>query len=308
MAPAISVSHLQKTYASGFQALKDINLEIRHGEIFALLGPNGAGKTTLISIICGIVNPTSGRVLVEGQDIVKDYRATRSLIGLVPQELANDMFSSVWATVSFSRGLFGKSAYPAYLQKVLKDLSLWDRKNAKIATLSGGMKRRVMIAKALAHEPQILFLDEPSAGVDVELRKDMWDMVRALRASGVTIILTTHYIEEAEQMADRVGVINKGELILVENKAELMRKLGQKQMTLELREPLAAVPPELAKHRLALADSGCKLVYTYDTRSERTGITDLLDDLRAANVHFKDLSTTQTSLEDIFVSLVRREP
>jgi ABC-2 type transport system ATP-binding protein len=308
VAPAISVSHLEKTFASGFRALKDINLEIRHGEIFALLGPNGAGKTTLISIICGIVNPTSGRVLVDGHDIVKDYRTTRSLIGLVPQELANDMFSSVWATVSFSRGLFGKSAYPAYLQKLLKDLSLWDRKDAKIATLSGGMKRRVMIAKALSHEPQILFLDEPSAGVDVELRKDMWDMVRALRASGVTIILTTHYIEEAEQMADRVGVINKGELILVENKAELMRKLGQKQMTLELREPLAAVPPELAKHRLALADSGCKLVYTYDTRSERTGITDLLDDLRAANVHFKDLSTTQTSLEDIFVSLVRREP
>jgi ABC-2 type transport system ATP-binding protein len=308
MTPAISVSHLEKTYASGFPALKDINLEIRHGEIFALLGPNGAGKTTLISIICGIVNPTSGRVLVDGHDIIKDYRTTRSLIGLVPQELANDMFSSVWATVSFSRGLFGKSAYPAYLQKVLKDLSLWDKKNAKIATLSGGMKRRVMIAKALSHEPQILFLDEPTAGVDVELRKDMWDMVRALRASGVTIILTTHYIEEAEQMADRVGVINKGELILVENKAELMRKLGQKQMTLELREPLAAVPPALAQHHLALIDDGCKLVYTYDTRGERTGITDLLDDLRAANVHFKDLSTTQTSLEDIFVSLVRREP
>jgi ABC-2 type transport system ATP-binding protein len=306
--PAISVSHLEKTYASGFRALKDINLEIRHGEIFALLGPNGAGKTTLISVICGIVNPTSGRVLVDGHDIIKDYRATRSLIGLVPQELANDMFSSVWATVSFSRGLFGKSAYPAHLQKVLKDLSLWDQRNAKIATLSGGMKRRVMIAKALAHEPQILFLDEPTAGVDVELRKDMWDMVRALRASGVTIILTTHYIEEAEQMADRVGVINKGELILVENKAELMRKLGQKQLTLELREPLAAVPPPLAERRLALADNGCKLVYTYDTRAERTGITDLLDDLRAAGVHFKDLSTTQTSLEDIFVSLVRREP
>jgi ABC-2 type transport system ATP-binding protein len=308
MTPAISVSHLEKTYASGFRALKDINLEIRHGEIFALLGPNGAGKTTLISIICGIVNPTSGRVLVDGHDIIADYRTTRSLIGLVPQELANDMFSSVWVTVSFSRGLFGKSAYPAYLQKVLKDLSLWDRKNAKIATLSGGMKRRVMIAKALSHEPQILFLDEPTAGVDVELRKDMWDMVRALRASGVTIILTTHYIEEAEQMADRVGVINKGELILVENKAELMRKLGQKQMTLELREPLAAVPPALAKHHLALTDNGGKLVYTYDTKSEHTGITDVLDDLRAAGVHFNDLSTTQTSLEDIFVSLVRREP
>jgi ABC-2 type transport system ATP-binding protein len=308
MTPAISVSHLEKTYASGFQALKDINLEIRHGEIFALLGPNGAGKTTLISIICGIVNPTSGRVLVDGHDIIREYRTTRSLIGLVPQELANDMFSSVWATVSFSRGLFGKAAYPAYLQKVLKDLSLWDKKNAKIATLSGGMKRRVMIAKALSHEPRILFLDEPTAGVDVELRKDMWEMVRALRASGVTIILTTHYIEEAEQMADRVGVINKGELILVENKSELMRKLGQKQMTLELRDPLAVVPPALGKYHLALADNGCKLVYTYDTRGERTGITDLLDDLRAANVHFKDLSTTQTSLEDIFVSLVRREP
>ena len=306
MTSAVSVSHLDKTYASGFQALKDINLEIRHGEIFALLGPNGAGKTTLISIICGIVRPTSGTVLVDGHDIVSEYRTTRSLIGLVPQELANDMFSSIWATVSFSRGLFGKSAYPAYLQKVLKDLSLWDKKNAKIATLSGGMKRRVMIAKALSHEPQILFLDEPTAGVDVELRKDMWDMVRALRASGVTIILTTHYIEEAEQMADRVGVINKGELILVEDKAELMRKLGQKQMTLELRTPLAALPPALAKFPLALAADGSKLVYTYDTKSEHTGITDLLDELRAADVRFNDLSTTQTSLEDIFVSLVRR--
>jgi ABC-2 type transport system ATP-binding protein len=308
MTAAISVSHLQKTYASGFQALKDINLEIRHGEIFALLGPNGAGKTTLISIICGIVRPTGGRVLVDGHDIITDYRATRSLIGLVPQELANDMFSSVWMTVSFSRGLFGKAAHPAYIQKVLKDLSLWGKKDAKIATLSGGMKRRVMIAKALSHEPQILFLDEPTAGVDVELRKDMWDMVRALRASGVTIILTTHYIEEAEQMADRVGVINKGELILVENKAELMRKLGKKEMTLELREPLKALPPVLARHRLALADNGSKLVYTYDTRGEHTGITDLLDELRAADVQFKDLSTTQTSLEDIFVSLVRQEP
>jgi ABC-2 type transport system ATP-binding protein len=306
MTSAVSVSHLDKTYASGFQALKDINLEIRHGEIFALLGPNGAGKTTLISIICGIVRPTSGIVLVDGHDIVSEYRTTRSLIGLVPQELANDMFSSIWATVSFSRGLFGKSAYPAYLQKVLKDLSLWDKRNAKIATLSGGMKRRVMIAKALSHEPQILFLDEPTAGVDVELRKDMWDMVRALRASGVTIILTTHYIEEAEQMADRVGVINKGELILVEDKAELMRKLGQKQMTLELRTPLAALPPALAKFPLALAADGSKLVYTYDTKSEHTGITDLLDELRAADVRFNDLSTTQTSLEDIFVSLVRR--
>jgi ABC-2 type transport system ATP-binding protein len=305
MTPAISVAHLNKTYASGFAALKDINLEIRSGEIFALLGPNGAGKTTLISIICGIVTASSGRVLVAGHDIVGEYRTTRSLIGLVPQELANDMFTSVWTTVSFSRGLFGKPSHPAYIQKVLKDLSLWDKKDAKIATLSGGMKRRVMIAKALSHEPQILFLDEPTAGVDVELRKDMWAMVRALRASGVTIILTTHYIEEAEQMADRVGVINKGELVLVEHKDELMRKLGKKQMTLELRTPLAALPPALAKYPLTLADDGCRLVYTYDTQSEHTGITELLDALRAAEVRFRDLATTQTSLEDIFVSLVR---
>jgi ABC-2 type transport system ATP-binding protein len=305
MTPAISVSHLNKIYASGFQALKDIDLEIRSGEIFALLGPNGAGKTTLISIICGIVKASSGSVLVAGHDINSEYRTTRSLIGLVPQELANDMFSSVWFTVSFSRGLFGKPGHPAYIQKVLKDLSLWEKKDAKIATLSGGMKRRVMIAKALSHEPRILFLDEPTAGVDVELRKDMWDMVRALRASGVTIILTTHYIEEAEQMADRVGVINRGELILVENKDELMRKLGKKQMTLELRTPLAVLPPSLAKLPLALADDGCKLIYTYDTQSEQTGITDLLDALRSADVRFKDLATTQTSLEDIFVSLLR---
>jgi ABC-2 type transport system ATP-binding protein len=305
MTSAISVSHLNKIYASGFQALKDINLEIRSGEIFALLGPNGAGKTTLISIICGIVKASSGRVLVAGHDINSEYRTTRSLIGLVPQELANDMFTSVWSTASFSRGLFGKPSHPAYIQKVLKDLSLWEKKDAKIATLSGGMKRRVMIAKALAHEPRILFLDEPTAGVDVELRKDMWDMVRALRASGVTIILTTHYIEEAEQMADRVGVINRGELILVENKDELMRKLGKKQMTLELRTPLAALPPLLAKFPLTLADDGCKLIYTYDTQSEHTGITDLLDALRTADVRFKDLATTQTSLEDIFVSLLR---
>jgi ABC-2 type transport system ATP-binding protein len=308
MTPAISVSHLNKTYASGFQALKDINLEIRHGEIFALLGPNGAGKTTLISIICGIVNATSGSVTVDGYDIVADYRATRSLIGLVPQELATDMFSTVWATVSFSRGLFGKPAHPAYIQKVLKDLSLWEKKDDKIATLSGGMKRRLMIAKALSHEPQILFLDEPSAGVDVELRKGMWEMVRALRASGVTIILTTHYIEEAEQMADRIGVINRGELILVENKAELIRTLGQKQLTLELREPIAAVPTALAKHHLTLAGDGSSLVYTYDTRAGHTGVTDLLDDLRSAGVHFKDLVTTERSLEDIFVGLVSQRP
>jgi len=307
MTPAISVAHLNKTYAGGFRALKDINLEISRGEIFALLGPNGAGKTTLISIVCGIVNATSGSVAVDGHDIVADYRITRSLIGLVPQELSTDAFSSVWATVSFSRGLFGKPAHPAYIQKVLKDLSLWDKKDAKIMTLSGGMKRRVMIAKALAHEPQILFLDEPTAGVDVELRKDMWEMVRALRASGVTIILTTHYIEEAEQMADRVGVINNGELILVEDKAELMRKLGQKQLTLELREPIAALPPPLAKYRLALANGGSKVIYTYDTKAEHTGITDLLDELRANGLRFKDLSTKESSLEEIFVGLLRAE-
>ncbi len=305
MTSAISVSHLDKTYATGFKALKDINLEIRNGEIFALLGPNGAGKTTLISIICGIVKPSGGCVTVGGYDIIADYRVTRSLIGLVPQELSTDMFSTVWSTVSFSRGLFGKPAHPAYIQKILKDLSLWDRKNSKIATLSGGMKPRVMIAKALSHEPRILFLDEPTAGVDVELRKDMWEMVRVLRASGVTIILTTHYIEEAEQMADRVGVINNGELILVENKNELMRQLGQKQLALELRDPIAALPPALARHRLTLDDGGRKLIYTYDTQAERTGITGLLEDLRAAGLRFKDLSTTERSLEDIFVGLLR---
>lgn len=304
MTSAIAVSHLSKTYASGFPALKDINLEIRHGEIFALLGPNAAGKTTLIGIICGTVNASSGRVLVAGHDIIADYRVTRSLIGLVPQELSTDMFSTVWATVSFSRGLFGKPAHPLYIQKVLKDLSLWDKKDNKIATLSGGMKRRLMIAKALSHEPRILFLDEPTAGVDVELRKDMWAMVRTLRASGVTIILTTHYIEEAEQMADRIGVINKGQLILVENKAELMRKLGQKQLMLELREPIAALPPALARHKLILSGDGMRLVYSYDTQREHLGVTDVLDDLRSAGLHFKDLSTTERSLEDIFVSLV----
>jgi ABC-2 type transport system ATP-binding protein len=305
MTSAISVAHLDKTYASGFKALKDINLEIRNGEIFALLGPNGAGKTTLISIICGIVRPSGGRVTVSGYDIIDDYRITRSLIGLVPQELSTDMFSSVWSTVSFSRGLFGKPAHPAYIEKILKDLSLWDRKNSKISTLSGGMKRRVMIAKALSHEPRILFLDEPTAGVDVELRKDMWAMVRTLRESGVTIILTTHYIEEAEQMADRVGVINNGELILVEGKAELMRQLGQKQLTLELRDPITALPASLAKHRLTIDDGGRKLIYTYDTQAERTGITDLLEDLRSAGLRFKDLSTTERSLEEIFVGLLK---
>jgi ABC-2 type transport system ATP-binding protein len=304
MTAAISISHLNKTYASGFPALKDINLEIRHGEIFALLGPNGAGKTTLIGIICGIVNASSGSVRVEGRDIIADYRITRSLIGLVPQELSTDMFSSVWTTVSFSRGLFGKPAHPLYVEKVLKELSLWDRKDNKIATLSGGMKRRLMIAKALSHEPRILFLDEPTAGVDVELRKDMWEMVRHLRASGVTIILTTHYIEEAEQMADRIGVINRGELILVEDKAELMRKLGQKQLTLELRKPIATLPPELAKHKLALSNDGMRLIYSYDTQRQLTGVTDLLDDLRNAGLHFKDLMTKERSLEEIFVGLV----
>ncbi len=308
MTAAISVVHLDKTYASGFQALKDINLEIRNGEIFALLGPNGAGKTTLISIICGIVNPSAGRVAVDGHDIIADYRAARSLIGLVPQELTTDAFASVWATVSFSRGLFGKPANPAYIAKVLKELSLWDKKDEKIMTLSGGMKRRVMIAKALSHEPRILFLDEPTAGVDVELRKDMWEIVRALRASGVTIILTTHYIEEAEQMADRIGVINKGQLILVEEKAELMRKLGRKQLTLELTEPIAAVPAALAGYHLVLAAGGKELIYTYDTQGERTDITALLDDLKRAGIRFKDLHTTQTSLEDIFVDLVSERP
>jgi ABC-2 type transport system ATP-binding protein len=305
MNPAISISHLNKTYASGFQALKDINLDIRHGEIFALLGPNGAGKTTLINIVCGIVNPSAGSVTVDGHDIIADYRAARAMIGLVPQELTTDAFETPPATMRFSRGLFGKPANPAYIEKVLKDLSLWDKKDDKIRMLSGGMKRRVMIGKALAHEPQILFLDEPSAGVDVELRKDMWQLVRELRATGVTIILTTHYIEEAEEMADRVGVINKGEIILVEDKAELMRKLGKKQLTLELNDAVDAIPAALAKHKLTLAGGGKELVYTYDTKGERTGITSLLDDLNVAGIKFKDLRTTQNSLEDIFVDLVR---
>ena len=304
MTSAISVSHLGKTYASGFQALKDINLDIRHGEIFALLGPNGAGKTTLISIICGIVNPSAGSVTVEGHDIIADYRAARSLIGLVPQELTTDAFETPPATMRFSRGLFGKPADPGHIEKVLQQLSLWDKKDAKIRMLSGGMKRRLMIAKALSHEPRILFLDEPTAGVDVELRKDMWQLVRELRASGVTIILTTHYIEEAEEMADRVGVINKGEIILVEDKAELMRKLGKKQLTLELREPLVAIPAALAPHNLTLAGGGRELTYTYDTKGEHTGITALLDDLGRAGIKFADLQTTESSLEDIFVGLV----
>jgi ABC-2 type transport system ATP-binding protein len=308
MQSVISVASLSKTYASGYQALKGIDLDIRRGEIFALLGPNGAGKTTLISIICGIVRASAGTVRVDGHDIISGYRATRSLIGLVPQELATDAFETVWATVSFSRGLFGKQPNPDLIAKVLKDLSLWDRKDSKIMTLSGGMKRRVMIAKALSHEPKILFLDEPTAGVDVELRQDMWQVVRSLRDSGVTIILTTHYIEEAEEMADRIGVINKGELILVEDKVALMHKLGKKQLILHLHHKLDAVPPELAAHHLTLAADGHDLIYTYDTQGERTGITGLLTDLNRAGITFRDLQTTQSSLEDIFVDLVRKEP
>jgi ABC-2 type transport system ATP-binding protein len=308
MQPVISVSNLSKTYASGFQALKHIDLEIRRGEIFALLGPNGAGKTTLISIVCGIVNATEGTVTADGHDIVADYRAARSKIGLVPQELTTDAFETVWNTVSFSRGLFGKPKNPAHIEKVLKDLSLWDKRHDKIRTLSGGMKRRVMIAKALSHEPEILFLDEPTAGVDVELRRDMWRMVQGLREAGTTIILTTHYLEEAEEMADRIGVISHGEIILVEDKAEVMRKLGEKRLRLQLTQPLAAVPASLAAYGLALADGGAELVYTYDTRAERTGITSLLQDLARAEVTFKDLQTEQSSLEEIFVKLVSKRP
>jgi ABC-2 type transport system ATP-binding protein len=305
MQPIIAVSGLSKTYASGFQALKRVDLDIRRGEIFALLGPNGAGKTTLIGIITGIVNASAGTVTVEGRDIVRHYRAARSAIGLVPQELTTDAFETVWATVSFSRGLWGKPADPEHIAKVLKSLSLLDKRDNKIMTLSGGMKRRVMIAKALAHEPRILFLDEPTAGVDVELRKDMWNVVRSLRDAGVTVILTTHYIEEAEEMADRIGIINKGELILVEDKGELIRKLGRKQLILQLASRLEAVPDTLAAHRLTLTNGGSELVYTYDTRGERTGITALLGDLSKAGIRFRDLHTTQSSLEDIFVNLVR---
>ena len=304
MPSILSVQNLSKTYASGFSALKGIDLEIERGEILALLGPNGAGKTTLISIICGIVNATSGRVTVAGHDIARDYRASRSLIGLVPQELTTDAFETVWATVSFSRGLFGKAANPAHIEKTLRALSLWDKKDARIRTLSGGMKRRVMIAKALSHEPQILFLDEPTAGVDVELRRDMWQLVRELRATGVTIILTTHYIEEAEEMADRIGVITKGELLLVEDKTELMHKLGKKQVTLQLAEPLPTVPPALLDYELALSPDGSELTYTYDTRNESHGIVDFMKHVNDAGIAFKDLRTKQSSLEDIFVSLV----
>ena len=305
MSTIISVAGLSKTYASGFTALKNITLDIQRGEIFALLGPNGAGKTTLIGIICGLVNPSAGSVRVDGYDIIKDYRASRSLIGLVPQELTSDSFETVWNTVSFSRGLFGKAANPAHIEQVLRALSLWDKKDKRIITLSGGMKRRLLIAKALSHEPKILFLDEPTAGVDVSLRRDMWQLVRSLRETGVTIILTTHYIEEAEEMADRIGVINHGEIILIENKAELMHQLGQKQLILQLKSPLAKIPDLLADYPLELSADGQELVYTYDTQSERTGITALLDQLNAAEIRFKDLQTTQRSLEEIFVNLVK---
>ncbi|WP_371134672.1 ABC transporter ATP-binding protein [Phenylobacterium sp.] len=306
--PIISVKGLNKAYASGFTALRDVDLDIRPGEIFALLGPNGAGKTTLINIICGIVNPTSGTVLADGFDIVRDYRAAREKIGLVPQELTTDAFETVWDTVKFSRGLFGKPANPAHLEKVLRDLSLWDKRSSKIMALSGGMKRRVLIAKALAHEPRILFLDEPTAGVDVELRRDMWEMVRALREGGVTVILTTHYIEEAEEMADRIGVISKGQIILVEDKAALMEKLGRKQLTLQLQEPLAAIPPGMAGEPLALSEDGTQIVYTFDAQHEHTGIAGLLRRLAEHGIDFKDLQTSQSSLEEIFVSLVSDRP
>jgi ABC-2 type transport system ATP-binding protein len=305
MSPIVSIRQVSKTYATGFSALRDVSLDIRAGEIFALLGPNGAGKTTLISIICGIVRASAGSVLAEGHDIVKEYRAARSLIGLVPQELATDTFDSVWGAVTLSRGLFGKNRNPAYLEKLLKALSLWDKKDAKIMTLSGGMKRRLMIAKALSHEPRILFLDEPTAGVDVELRRDMWNLVRGLRDDGVTIILTTHYLEEAEEMADRVGVISKGELILVEDKKELMQKLGKKRLTLSLAAPLPEIPAALAAYPLNLSGDRRDLVYTYDASGEQAGVAALLRDLAAAGVVFKDLHTEQSSLEEIFVSLVR---
>lgn len=307
MPPVIAIQGLTKTYKTGRQALKQLDLEIRKGEIFALLGPNGAGKTTMISIVCGIVTPTSGTILADGHDIQSDYRAARAKIGLVPQELTTDAFETVWATVTFSRGLFGKPPNPAHIERILRDLSLWDKKDAKIMTLSGGMKRRVMIAKALSHEPDILFLDEPTAGVDVELRRDMWALVRRLRDRGVTIILTTHYIEEAEEMADRVGVILEGELILVETTADLMRKLGRKTLTLNLQEPLAALPAELAEWPLELKNGGCELDYVFDSHAEKTGVPSLLRRLSDLGVGFKDLNTRQRSLEDIFVSLVHRD-
>jgi ABC-2 type transport system ATP-binding protein len=306
MQPAIKISNLSKTYKTGFSALKNINLEIRKGEIFALLGPNGAGKTTLISIICGIVNKSAGEILVDGHDNVTAYKAARSLIGLVPQELTTDAFETPWATLSFSRGLFGLPPNPAHIEKILKQLSLWDKKDEKIMRLSGGMKRRVLIGKALAHEPRILFLDEPTAGVDVALRKDMWQIVRDLRSSGVTIILTTHYIDEAEEMADRIGVINKGEMILVEDKATLLHKLGQKKLTIQLVKPLKAIPPKLKAHNLQLTQEGKALVFNYDTHAAQTGIATLMDDLKSTKLAFSDLATTQSSLEDIFVDLVKK--
>lgn len=308
MHSVISIKNLTKTYGSGFQALKNINLDIRRGEIFALLGPNGAGKTTLINIICGIVNPSEGVVLANGHDIISDFRLVRSEIGLVPQELTTNSFESVWATVTFSRGLFGKPANPVFIEKLLRDLSLWEKKGSRIMTLSGGMKRRVLIAKALSHEPKILFLDEPTAGVDVELRRDMWEIVRGLRASGVTIILTTHYIEEAEEMADRIGVISKGEIILVEDKIVLMQKLGKKQLTLQLQNPLTHIPVELAHYSLELAAEGSELVYTFDTQSEHTGIAELLRQLTRHGIDFKNLHSSESSLEEIFVNLVRARP
>ena len=306
MQAILSITGVSKTYATGFHAIDHIDLAIRRGEIFALLGPNGAGKTTLISIVCGIVNASAGSVVVDGHDIVRNFRAARSLIGLVPQELTTDVFETVWNTVSFSRGLFGKAKDPAHIEKTLKALSLWDKKDNKIITLSGGMKRRLMIAKALSHEPQLLFLDEPTAGVDVNLRRDMWQLVRELRATGVTIILTTHYIEEAEEMADRVGVINKGKLILVESKAELMRKLGRKQLTLQLAAPLAQLPPALAAYHLVQSADGNELTYSYDTQLGRAGIAALLKELSDLGIAFKDLHTTESSLEDIFVGLLEQ--
>ncbi len=305
MQSIISIKGLSKTYASGFHALKNIDLEINRGEIFALLGPNGAGKTTLISIVCGIVNPSAGEIVADGHNIVSDFRAARSKIGLVPQEISTEMFESVWTTVNFSRGLYGKPQDHSLIEKILKDLSLWDKRDSTIMTLSGGMKRRVMIAKALSHEPGVLFLDEPTAGVDVELRRDMWDMVRGLRESGVTIILTTHYIEEAEDMADRIGVINQGEIIMVENKTELMKKLGKKQLTLHLQKPLSTIPDELINHPLELAADGHELVYTFDAQREHTAIASLLRQLNNHGIDFKDIHTSESSLEDIFVSLLR---
>lgn len=305
MPPAISIQGLNKTYATGFSALKNVNLDIHRGEIFALLGPNGAGKTTLISVICGIVNPSSGRVLAAGFDIVKDFRAARSRIGLVPQELTSDMFETVWNTVSLSRGLFGRPKNPELLEKILRSLSLWDKRGNKLRTLSGGMKRRVMIAKALSHEPDILFLDEPTAGVDVSLRREMWEMVRDLRRSGVTIILTTHYIEEAQEMADRIGIINKGEIILVEEKSVLMRKLGKKQLTLHLTAPLSEIPKDISSEKLTLSPDRTQLIYTFDTTAEHTGIAELMRELSARGIDFKDLHTRESSLEDIFVTLVK---